>query len=101
MGAVGLLVTEFRGTIDPTIRLGKLLGPNTQLQELRVNGRRGYWIEGQPHVLFFRDAAGAVRDERIQGAPTMNGDRKHGMFTESTRRPARSSRRLHALFTPP
>jgi len=62
----GLLVTELRGAVDPGVALAKQLGPNTRLAEVVVNGGRGYWIEGQPHVVFLRDANGVVRDETLR-----------------------------------
>jgi RNA polymerase sigma-70 factor (ECF subfamily) len=63
---VGLLVTELRGTVNAGVVLAKQLGPSTRLEEVAVNGRRGYWIEGQPHVVLFRDANGVVRDETLR-----------------------------------
>jgi hypothetical protein len=57
---VALLLAQFRA-LD--IFVGKGLGPGTRLEELTVNGGRGYWIEGGPHLLVYRDASGAVRDE--------------------------------------
>jgi len=61
---VGLLVTEFRGDIDPG-SFGKSLGPGTRLGEVRVRGVTGYWIEGQPHFFFYRDG-GEFRNETLR-----------------------------------
>ncbi|HZR98624.1 MAG TPA: hypothetical protein VFE37_07960 [Chloroflexota bacterium] len=67
---IGLLLTEFRGDLLPPPGTygkglapdsGKGLGPGTQLEELSVNGGRGYWIEGWQHLYFYRDPAGQVR----------------------------------------
>jgi hypothetical protein len=67
---IGLLLTEFRGDLLPppgaygkglAPASGKGLGPSTQLEEVSVNGGRGYWIEGSPHLYFYRDPAGQVR----------------------------------------
>ena len=77
---IGLLLTEFRGDLLPPPGAydkglapdsGKGLGPGTQLEELSVNGGRGYWIEGWPHLYFYRDAAGQVR----QGTTRLVGNR--------------------------
>ncbi|HEU5317945.1 MAG TPA: sigma-70 family RNA polymerase sigma factor [Chloroflexota bacterium] len=62
----GLLITEMRGALDPSVALAKQLGPNTRLEGVTVNGGRGYWIEGQAHLMFFRDANGVVRDETLR-----------------------------------
>jgi hypothetical protein len=45
---------------------GKMLGPGTTLDEVTVNGHKGYWIAGQPHVFFFIDADGKFRDETLR-----------------------------------
>jgi hypothetical protein len=61
-GGVGLLLTELRASvIDPAMSLGKGLPPGTHLEEVQVNGNRGYWIEGALH-LFVRDPSGAIAD---------------------------------------
>jgi RNA polymerase sigma factor (sigma-70 family) len=60
-GGVGLLLTEFRASVDTNMMAGKGVPSGTNLQEVQVNGGRGFWIEGAPH-LFFREANGNVRD---------------------------------------
>ena len=62
---VGLLLTQFRGDLDPSF-VGKMLGPDTRLQRVEVQGQLGFWIEGNPHAFFYRDATGQVRDETIR-----------------------------------
>ncbi len=62
---VGLLLTEFRGDLEPGF-FGKGLGPGTRLVEVRVRGVTGYWIEGMPHLFFYRDSSGNVRDETLR-----------------------------------
>ena len=62
---VGLLLTEFQAdihTVGP-IAIGKGLPPGTRLEEVQVNGGRGYWIDGDPHVFFFRDTRGQQLSE--------------------------------------
>ena len=60
---VGLLLTEFRAALDTNMVLGKGVGPNTRVQEVRINGNRGFWIDGAPH-LFFRESptSASMRD---------------------------------------
>jgi hypothetical protein len=60
-GDVGLLLTELKASIDTGLLMGKGVPPGTQLEEVHVNGSRGFWIEGAPH-LFLRDAGGSMRD---------------------------------------
>jgi len=62
---VAVLVTEASGTVD-TQMFGKLLGNSTTLEEVTVNGHKGYWIAGQPHIFFFIDANGQFRDETLR-----------------------------------
>jgi hypothetical protein len=62
---VAVLLTQFRGELEPGY-VGKMLGPDTRLEPVTIDGRRGYWIEGTPHVFFYRDATGQVRDESIR-----------------------------------
>lgn len=64
---VGLLLTQFRGdlNVEPGV-LGKGLAPGTTIQAASVGDGRGLWIAGQPHVFFFRDAGGQVRDETVR-----------------------------------
>jgi hypothetical protein len=62
---VRLLVTEFRGTIEPDI-VKKALGGATRVNGAVVNGAQGYWISGAKHAVMFRDANGAFRDDRYR-----------------------------------
>jgi hypothetical protein len=50
---LGLLVGEFRGDLLPQY-LGKIAGQATRLERLRVDGARAVWIEGAPHLFFYR-----------------------------------------------
>lgn len=56
---IGVLVTQVAGAVE-TAFLGKVLPPGSRVEELTVNGRRGVWIEGAPHQMFFRAANGQV-----------------------------------------
>jgi hypothetical protein len=50
---LGLLVGEFRGDLLPEY-LGKIAGQATRIDRVRVDGRRAIWIEGAPHLFFYR-----------------------------------------------
>lgn len=41
----------------------KMITPGTQLEELRVNGKRALWFQGAAHILQYRDPDGKVRVE--------------------------------------
>jgi hypothetical protein len=56
-------VTEFRGDLDPQY-LGKIAAQVTRVERLRIGGRTAIWIEGAPHLFFYRDAAGGFREGR-------------------------------------
>jgi hypothetical protein len=60
---VGLLLTEFQGSLHSTGVVGKGLPPGTRLEELQVGGGRGYWIDGDPHTFFYLDGGGQVQME--------------------------------------
>lgn len=62
---VAILVMEIQGSVDKNF-FGKMIGPGTTLTEVTVNGGPGYWIEGNPHVIFFKDALGNFRDENLR-----------------------------------
>jgi hypothetical protein len=59
---LGLLVSEFRGDLMPEY-VGKLAGPATTIERLRVDGDRAIWIEGAEHFFFYRAPEGPVNHE--------------------------------------
>jgi hypothetical protein len=56
---IGLVLVEFRGTVDQGY-YEKILGGQTAITPVTVGGSRGYWISGSPHFFFYRDAQGQV-----------------------------------------
>jgi hypothetical protein len=62
---VSVLITEARGAVNKNF-FGKMLGPDTTLEELQVNGHPGFWIAGNPHVFYFTDTNGQFRDETMR-----------------------------------
>jgi hypothetical protein len=54
---VSLLVTEARGTINEQF-FGKTVGPDATIEAVEINGHKGWWISGQPHIFVFTDANG-------------------------------------------
>ena len=60
---VGLVISEFLGTVDPGF-FEKILGPDTTLTKVTVGGSPGYWISGAPHFFIYIDPQGrAVTDD--------------------------------------
>lgn len=62
---VGLLLTQFRGQTG-RIYFEKSLGPGMKLENVRINGGRGYWIEGALHVFVYEDANKNIQEEKIR-----------------------------------
>jgi hypothetical protein len=62
---LGLLVSEFRGDLAPEY-LGKVAGPDTGIERLRIDGRRALWIEGAPHFFFYRGPNGEFVEEELR-----------------------------------
>lgn len=62
---VGMLLTQFQGAVEPEF-FGKGIGPETRLEQVTVNGGRGFWLEGKPHFFIYRDANGRTTSETIR-----------------------------------
>ena len=60
-----VLVTEARGTVDEQF-FGKMIGPGTTIEEVTVNGHRGWWISGAPHTVVFIDEDGNPQFETLR-----------------------------------
>lgn len=64
---VGLLITQFRGDLDPGF-IKKLVGGRTTVQFLSVGDAPGYWIQGDPHEFFYTNSRGTfVERTRLAG----------------------------------
>src|SRR5512132_2249882 len=63
---VSVLVVEFRGGFDENLTGGKGVGPDTKIESLSVNGGRGLWLEGAPHLFFYRDPSGIIQPETLR-----------------------------------
>jgi len=62
---LGALVGEFRGDLSPEF-LGKLVGPDTTVERLTVDGDRAIWIEGAQHFLLYRGPDGRVVESSMR-----------------------------------
>jgi hypothetical protein len=59
-----VVVTEFRGDLVPEY-LGKIAGQSTRVERLTVEGRRAIWIEGAPHLFFYRAPGGGYAERPL------------------------------------
>jgi hypothetical protein len=62
---LGLLVSQFRGDLQPEY-VGKIAGPDVQVERLRVDGDRALWIEGAPHFFFYRGPDGRMLERELR-----------------------------------
>jgi hypothetical protein len=59
---VGLLLTEFRGSLDRNL-FGKMIGPGTTVTPVTVGGVTGYWISGAMHDLVYIGVNGQIEND--------------------------------------
>jgi hypothetical protein len=62
---VSAIVVELGGTIDAQL-VGKGAGPDTPIEPVNVGAARGYWLEGAPHLFFYRDPSGNAVQETLR-----------------------------------
>ena len=66
---VAAIVTEFAGgTVDEQF-FGKVIDPRTtSLEPVAVNGQPGFWIQGAPHLFFYRvgGSTGSIEQETLR-----------------------------------
>jgi hypothetical protein len=60
---IGLVLTEFRGSVDSGF-LSKAIGSDVTVKAVRVNDAPGFWLTGDPHFLFYTGPDGFVHDPR-------------------------------------
>lgn len=61
----GLLLTEFRGSINERF-FQKFVGPGTTIERVHVGERIGYWIAGAPHEVVVLDPSGEPIPETVR-----------------------------------
>ena len=59
---VGMVMTVFDGTVDDGF-FTKAINEQTTVELVNVGDARGYWISGDPHMLFYEKRDGAFVDE--------------------------------------
>ncbi len=69
-GRVALLLAQFRGRVDQDYFEKLIRGDGvTSVDPVEVGGARGWWVAGDPHVLFYLDRTGTFveRESRLVG----------------------------------
>ena len=59
---VDLLLTQFEASFEDRF-IRKTAGPGTTIEDVTVNGGRGFWISGEMHVFLYLDANGSPRED--------------------------------------
>jgi hypothetical protein len=62
---VGILLAEFRGEVRRDY-MGKVVGPETQIESASVDGTPGVWLEGKPHFFAYLDRNGEIQQATIR-----------------------------------
>ena len=62
---LGLLVSEFRGDLQPEY-VGKLAPETTRIEQFRLDGERAVWLEGTPHFFFYRRPDGQTQEHTLR-----------------------------------
>ena len=62
---VSAVVVVFRAQIDESL-FAKVGVAGTRIEEVTINGDRGFWLEGTPHQFFYRDSAGNPSPETLR-----------------------------------
>ncbi len=60
--SVGLVLSQFRGSIDPGY-FGKIVGAGTTVERVDVDSASGFWITGDLHFFFYEDPDGRIVEE--------------------------------------
>jgi hypothetical protein len=62
---VGLLLTEFQGTMEAGF-FAKVAEPGTTIEALAVHGQPAYWLSGAPHAFFYRGVGGELYPDTLR-----------------------------------
>ena len=60
-----ILLAQISGTLEPAV-VGKGLGPDARLTPVMVDSQRGFWLDGRPHFVVFRDQCGEFREDTLR-----------------------------------
>ena len=60
--SVGLVLTQFRGSVEPGF-FGKIVDSGTTVEPVDVGAASGYWVAGELHFFFYSDPEGRIVEE--------------------------------------
>jgi hypothetical protein len=76
---VGILYSQFQ--VTEAELFVKSLDTTVEVIELSVRGQRGFWIEGAPHYVVYRDASGALHEDAARLAGNVLAWEEGGVVT--------------------
>ena len=62
-------MSEFRGALAPEL-IAKVASEGTTVRRVRPGGAAGLWLEGEPHLLLFRNREGEI----VEGEARLAGN---------------------------
>ena len=62
---IGLLLIQFEARVDQELLL-KQAPESTEIEPVRVNGERGYFLSDAPHTVFFESSDGLITDDQLR-----------------------------------
>jgi hypothetical protein len=62
---VELLITQFEASVDETF-LKKTLAMGSDVRFVDAPGTTGYWVSGQPHLFYYLESDGDLREESLR-----------------------------------
>ena len=62
---IGMLLTEFRADVSDDY-VSKVVGNGARIEAVTVEGERGYWLDGAPHVMVFADENGRFFEDQAR-----------------------------------
>ena len=62
----GALLTAFRGRPNEEILLTKLPKSGTRVERVTVRGSDGFWLTGEPHIVYYVDENGEFLDDTVR-----------------------------------
>lgn len=65
-GDIGLLITEFAAQLDTGFDTKWVAEGDTRVQYVDVNGARGYWISGAPHVYAYLNEIAGIQGRQLR-----------------------------------
>jgi hypothetical protein len=60
---IGLILMSFDGSLEPGFSQ-KIIGSGSTMEAVEIGTGAGFWIEGDPHIFFYRSDDGFIDDER-------------------------------------